>query len=233
MNNNTIYEWILLSTFTVSARMKSLESAKPHLSGIIHPGDRVLDLCCGSGFVSFWLEEQGARVTGVDFAPYMIALAREEAHRRHSTVEFIEADIFTQDFGRECFDLVTCFDSISDFPISDFARLGRKIADSLKPGRRFAVKYMDGISRLIEGTSGRQGVYQEQPERITFRVKEYLPELGAMVNTIRNETREEQYDRKGYIYTPTIVSLAMSNALERKEHILLEPNQYFDVFVKS
>ena len=233
MNNNTVYEWILQSTFTVSARRKSLESAKPYLSSMTHAGDEALDLCCGTGFVSFWLEEQGAKVTGVDFAPYMIALAREEADRRGSNVKFIEADIFTRDFGRECFDLITCFDSISDFPISDFSILCEKVANSLKLGGRFVVKYVDGISKIVEGTRTPQGVYQEQPERITFRVKEYLAEVGAMVNTIRNETRQEEYDRKGYIYTPPIVNLAARDALQPHQHILLEPNQYLDVFIKS
>ena len=94
MDNNTVYEWILRSTFTVSAREKSLQSAKPHLSDLVHPGDEILDLCCGSGFLPFWFEKQGAKVTGIDLAPYMIALAKEEAVHRKSSVHFIEADIF-------------------------------------------------------------------------------------------------------------------------------------------
>ena len=77
MNNNTVYEWILHSTFTVSAREKSLESAKPHIITFVHSDIEALDLCCGTGFVSFWLEGLGAKVTGVDFAPYMISLAKK------------------------------------------------------------------------------------------------------------------------------------------------------------
>ena len=69
MNNNTVYEWILQTTFTVSAREKSLQRMEPYLSALIKSGDEVLDLCCGSGFVSFWFEDQGAKVTGIDFAP--------------------------------------------------------------------------------------------------------------------------------------------------------------------
>src|SRR5512139_3077230 len=104
MNNNIVYEWILQTTFTVSARAKVLPRIEPYLSTLVQPGDEVLDLCCGSGFVSFWFEAQAAKVTGMDLAPYMIALAKEEANRRRSTVEFIEADIFARDFGQERFD---------------------------------------------------------------------------------------------------------------------------------
>ena len=230
MDNNTVYEWILESTFTVSARMNSLQSSKNHLSAILRQGDEVLDLCCGSGFLSFWLEEQGAYVTGVDLAPYMVHLAREEADYRHSTVKFIQADIFEWDFGENHFDLVTCFDSISDFPTTDFVKLSRKIVRTLKRGGRFAVKYVDGISSLRDKKP--EGIYQEKPERITYRVKEYLPEIGAMVHTIRNETRGEEYDRMGFIYTPQLIQMAVDQSLELEKQILLEADQFLNIFRK-
>jgi ubiquinone/menaquinone biosynthesis C-methylase UbiE len=230
MDNNTVYEWILKSTFTLSARAKSFQAMQPYLSSLVQPGVRVLDLCCGAGPLSFWLEELGATVTGMDVASYMIAVAKEEAVLRNSTVEFIEADIFTQDFRQEHFDLVTCFDSISDFPPSDFAKLGSKIACALKPGGRFVVQYYDGSYPYMKGDVAREGVYQETPERITFRFKEYLPDYGAFVKIIRNETRREEYERKGYIYTVPMVQLALFNTLELEQHIVLGENHFLDVF---
>jgi len=232
MNNNTVYEWLLHSTFTVDAREKSLESAKPYLLPLIYQGEEVLDLCCGTGFVSFWLEGLGAQVTGIDFAPYMISLAKQGAIQRSSAVEFTEGNIFAHDFGLERFDLITCFDSIADFPLFEFATLSGKIARALKPGGRFVVKYADGFYKHIQRVSAREGVYQENPERITYRFKEYLPEIGASVNTIRNETRDEEYDRRGYLYTPPMVELAMSNGLNLKQHITLEAGEFLDVFGK-
>jgi 2-polyprenyl-3-methyl-5-hydroxy-6-metoxy-1,4-benzoquinol methylase len=233
VNNNTVYEWILHSTFTVSAREQSLQSAKPYLSPIVHPGDEILDLFCGSGFVSFWLEGLGANVIAIDFAPYMISLAKKEAAKKTSTVEFIEADIFVQDFGQDRFDLISCFDSISDFPLSDFAKLGKKVASALKPGGRFVVKYIDGSYKYIQGNVAREGVYQAAPERITYRFKEYLPEVGASVNIIRNENRGKEYERKAYIYTAQVVCLAMSDVLKLKQHIVLDEDEFIDIFIKQ
>lgn len=233
MNNNTVYEWLLQSTFTVSAREESLQSAKPYISALIRPGDEVLDICCGTGFVSFWLESQGANVTGMDFAPYMLTLARQDAQQRNSTIKFIEADIFKQDFGQEQYSLILCFDSISDFPASDFAKLGSKIANALKPGGRFVVKFVDGIYlKFMANSIFLEGKYQEEPELITFRIMRYLPDEGAFVTTIRNETRGEEYDRKGYIYTPPIVHLAMAHALVLEQHIALDAHQFLDIFIK-
>jgi ubiquinone/menaquinone biosynthesis C-methylase UbiE len=163
MNNNTVYEWILQTTFTVSARAKSLQRIERYLSTLVQPGDGILDLCCGSGFVSFWFEAQEAKVTGMDFAHYMIAPAQEEAKRRHSAVEFIEADIFARDFGQERFDLISCIDSVSDFPLSDFARLAEKIARALKPGGCFVVQYTDGSYKFIQGNVAREGCIRKRP----------------------------------------------------------------------
>lgn len=46
----------------------------------------------------------------------------------------------------------------------------------------------------MQGIAALEGVYQETPERVTFRSKGYLPEIGAYEHTIRNETRGEEYD---------------------------------------
>jgi len=82
-------------------------------------------------------------------------------------------------------------------------------------------------------TQARARRHQEEPEPITFRLKKFLPELRVVVNTIRNETGREEYDRKGYIYTEPMVQLAMSNTMELKQGFTLEAKQFLDAFVKT
>ena len=51
------------------------------------PGKTVLDLCCGHGNAADALVESGAVVTGLDFSPAMLALARRRVQHppaRHS-----------------------------------------------------------------------------------------------------------------------------------------------------
>jgi demethylmenaquinone methyltransferase/2-methoxy-6-polyprenyl-1,4-benzoquinol methylase len=43
------------------------------------PGERALDVCCGTGDIAFRLAGAGARVVGVDFSESMLAVARERA----------------------------------------------------------------------------------------------------------------------------------------------------------
>lgn len=232
LKNNLVYAWILETTFTASARASCLQKIETHLAGLVSPGDEILDLCCGSGFVSFWFEAQGARVIGMDFAPYMLALAREAASQRSSTVEFVQADILSQVFEPQRFDLIACIDSLSDFPLPDFAMLANKVAGALKPGGRFVVKYVDDNYKYIQGIVRRTGVYQETPERITYSFKEYLPELGAAVNIIRNEARDEEYERTGYLYTVPAVHLAVSSLLQLERHIVLDACEFIDIYIK-
>ena len=48
----------------------------------IRPGDRALDVCCGTGDVAFALAGAGAEVTGLDFSEPMLAVARRRAGER-------------------------------------------------------------------------------------------------------------------------------------------------------
>jgi SAM-dependent methyltransferase len=65
-----------------------------------------LDAGCGTGFLSLELAARGCRVTGVDFAPAMIAAARRKAAERSASVRFEEADAEHLPFAPAGFDLV-------------------------------------------------------------------------------------------------------------------------------
>jgi len=64
-----------------------------------------LDAGCGTGFLSFELAARGHRVTGVDFAPAMLAEARRKAAERNVSVRFEEADAEHLPFPGASFDL--------------------------------------------------------------------------------------------------------------------------------
>ena len=66
----------------------------------------VLDVGCGTGFLGFELTARGHRVTGVDFAPAMIAAARQKAEEHGVAIRFEEGDAENLRFAPRSFDLV-------------------------------------------------------------------------------------------------------------------------------
>ena len=65
-----------------------------------------LDAGCGTGFLAFELAARGHRVTGVDFAPAMIAEARKKAAERGVAIRLEEADAEHLPFPPGSFDFV-------------------------------------------------------------------------------------------------------------------------------
>ena len=67
-----------------------------------------LDVGCGTGFLCFELAARGHRVTGVDFAPAMLAEARRKAAERAVSIRLEQADAEKLPFAADSFDLVIC-----------------------------------------------------------------------------------------------------------------------------
>jgi demethylmenaquinone methyltransferase / 2-methoxy-6-polyprenyl-1,4-benzoquinol methylase len=78
----------------------------------IKPGERALDLCCGTGDISFALQAAGADVVGIDFSPAMLAVAQERAKNIRAgaataRLQFLCADALEIPFDDGSFDVVT------------------------------------------------------------------------------------------------------------------------------
>jgi SAM-dependent methyltransferase len=72
----------------------------------VAPGTEVLDVACGAGNATIPAARAGARVTGVDFSPELLAIARERAADAMVEVDWVEADVQEMPFGDASFDRV-------------------------------------------------------------------------------------------------------------------------------
>lgn len=84
---------------------KAADMVVPHLVRSVEakPNSIALDLCCGHGNVSAGLVRAGATVTGLDFSPAMLEMARKAVPE----AEFVEGNAMDLGFDAGTFDAVT------------------------------------------------------------------------------------------------------------------------------
>jgi len=101
------------------------------------PGQRALDVCCGTGDVALALARTGAQVTGLDFSPEMLAMARRRAKTSNAPVDFVHGDALTLPFADASFDAVTISYGLRN--LADFAAGLAEMTRVLRPGGRLVV----------------------------------------------------------------------------------------------
>lgn len=73
----------------------------------VKPGQRALDLCCGTGDIALALARQGAETIGLDFSENMLAVAERRRPRRAVDIKFTQGDAQLLSYADESFDIVT------------------------------------------------------------------------------------------------------------------------------
>ena len=134
-----------LQSFSLHRRWKRrvIELANPK------PGDRALDLCCGTGDLTFALAECGAEVTGLDFSEAMLAMAMERRqkaegrrqnitpHSALGTPHFIHGDALKLPFADASFDIVTISYGLRN--LANWEAGLREMRRVARPGARLVV----------------------------------------------------------------------------------------------
>ncbi len=190
----------------------------------VEPGTRVLDLGCGVGRWSRLLARNGARVTGVDLSPTMVAEAARRAREDglHERCRFQVGDV--SDLAADgSFDVVVCV-TVLQHVLSDEGRRSAVdgIAAALVPGGRavvleaaptttwrasdhtqFRPRTLDQHLRLFEA-AGLRSVHVSGVDTTLVR-KYVLPAYGRLPRILGN----------GVLAAATALSLPLDLALAR------------------
>ena len=150
----------------------------------VDPSTHALDVCCGTGDISFLLAEAGAeRVVGLDFSANMLAQARrrQSGHRdpaAASRIEFVQGDALALPFDDASFDVVTVSFGVRN--VEDLALAFREFARVARPGARIV---------CLEITRPKSRMFNRFYDIWFDRV---VPLLGAIVSR----------DKAAYTYLP-------------------------------
>ena len=100
-------------------------------------GERVLDVACGTGNQALPAARLGARVTGIDIAPSLLAQARQAADAEALALELDEGDCTAMPYADASFD--TVMSMFGCMFAADQAAAGAELVRVCRPGGRIAV----------------------------------------------------------------------------------------------
>lgn len=141
------------------------------------PGERILDLGCGTGHLTASLTEVGAAVVGLDNSADMLARARSA----FAQLEFIQGD--ARDFT-----FVRPFDAIFSNAVLHWVRpperVIRCVHDALRPGGRFVAELggrgnVGAIIAAVHAAAAQLGIAVELPPWYFPGVGDYAPLLES------------------------------------------------------
>lgn len=136
------------------------------------PGAEVLDLCCGTGDMTFALHRRAgssqAQFFGADFSHAMLVRAQEKSGKRE--IRWVEADALNLPFASGKFQLVT-----SAFGFRNLANYDRGLAEI------FRVLASDGEVGILD--FGEPQGLLGQVYRLYFR--RVLPAIGTLISGVR------------------------------------------------
>ncbi|WP_205474359.1 class I SAM-dependent methyltransferase [Nocardioides sp. SYSU D00038] len=121
----------------------------------VRPGERVLDIATGTGHAALAAARQGGDVTGIDYVPALLEIARDRAAAEHVEVEFTESAAEHLPFDDASFDVVVS--AIGVMFAADHQAAADEIARVSRPGGRVALASWtaEGFVGGILGTVGR------------------------------------------------------------------------------
>lgn len=151
----------------------------------VQAGERALDVCAGTGDLSFALQRAGALVTGADFCVPMLAFAHQKAlaargRGTQAVPEFLAADALHLPFPDASFDFATVAFGIRN--VSDPLVGLREMARVVRPGGRVLVLEFTRPRLPLLGAMYR------------FYFGKVLPKLGGWISGAKNGAYQYLHD---------------------------------------
>ncbi|AAL80261.1 class I SAM-dependent methyltransferase [Pyrococcus furiosus DSM 3638] len=161
---------------------------------------KVLDLACGVGGFSFFLEDLGFDVVGLDNNPEMIEAAKRYAEKRSSKVNFVVGDAKNLPFENNSFDYVIFIDSIFHFTPSELNQVFKEVKRVIKPEGRFLIYFTD-LRELLPNLKERLVIGEK------YWVNRITTDTSERIATIEFKSEDDEFRVEFNIWGKTGVEL--------------------------
>ena len=204
------------------------------------PGDRWLDLACGTGAIAERAAAAGADVTGLDLSPVLIETAQERAGEIGLDIDYMVGDAEALPFEDGSFGKVSSAVGIMFAP--DHDAVARELARVTAPGGKIGLANWTpdgGIGKLFKVMAP----YQPAPPPSSpfdwgteDRVRELLRDafdlqIEADINTFRTATAEDMWELFSTSYGPT---KTLAEAIgERREDLHRDWVEFYENYEKD
>lgn len=153
----------------------------------IHKGDKILDLACGKGRHSIYLNKKGFDVTGVDLSSQNIELAKRNENATLHFEEHDMRDVYKPDTFQYIFNLFTSFGYLDTKEAN--LNVIKATVDSLKTGGKLLIDFMNPyvvINHLVEAE-------EKVIENVKFTITREYTEDEYLIKKIDIEDHGQHY----------------------------------------
>lgn len=164
-------------------------------------GEDICDLACGQGWVARELARRGARVTGLDLAPNLLAIARRYEEQEPLGIRYLQGDAQrAEPLGDQAFSGCVCVMALVNIP--DLRATMQTVRRILKPGGWFifAIPHPcfqtphaewvptpdpeHPLGRLATGYFHERQWFSANPSGVRSRVGDYHRMFGTYLNEL-------------------------------------------------
>ncbi len=151
LNRKYVEEYTLLNKAWDESAPQEVDFIIEELS--LSPGEKILDIGCGSGRHAVEFAKRGFKVTGIDISPHQIELAKKRAENEEVDVEFIVMDGLQINYKEE-------FDAVLNLYTSVLGELGslandllflKKLVRAIKPGGKLIISTLNAYRQAWKG----------------------------------------------------------------------------------
>lgn len=186
--------------------------------------DRILDIGCGRGELSFALSASGADVTGIDYSADAIKIAKKTFGGKRDNLRYIQADIFQMDH-LNTYDKIVMADVVEHIENDVLERIFEKIASVLSPKGVLVVHtapnkdYYDYHYPRMRQMASELGCYLPRNPRSYYEQLMHINEQSS--ETLRKTL--ESYFQHVRVWTGSIMEIDANKTLEES----YQDNQIF------